>query len=86
MTIVVMTLSIFILMADGTTRHDVISSSTAAGNTMAGCEKTKLLVKAELVERQLAKDKSAGRIVAFDLVCVPLNVTALFRGDSTTGW
>jgi len=81
MTIVVMTLSIFILMADGLTLHDVISMSKAAGNTMAGCEKTKLLIKAELVERQLGKDKSAGRVVAFDLVCVPLNVTSLFWGE-----
>jgi len=79
MTIVVMALSIFILMADGSTRHNVISSFTAAGNTMAECEKAKLLLKAELVERLLGKDKSAGRVAAFDIVCVPLNVTSLFR-------
>ena len=75
MTIVVMTLSVFILMADGSTIHSVVSMSKAAGNTMAECEKAKLLVKAKLAEA-----KSAGRVVSFDIVCVPLNVTSLFRG------
>jgi len=75
MTIIVMALSVFLLMADGSTRHDVLSSSEAAKNTMEGCEEAKLFVEA-----QLAEAKSAGRVAAYDLVCVPLNVTSLFRG------